>query len=126
MGKVAYVMISSIAPCALRTHRRLWGLSQRELADLLGFESPTHVSRLERGKRTPGLETALACATLFGVSLGELFPQFTLEIEEKLRERLSRLHEGCLHPSTPAIVRKRELVDRALQVTTEEARATLV
>ena len=121
MGKVAYCMISTFAPCALRTHRRLWGLSQRELADLLGFGSPTHVSRIERGKRTPGLETALACATLFGVSLVELFPQFALEIEEKLKERLVRLHEGCLHTSTPAVVRKRELFDRALHATTYEA-----
>jgi transcriptional regulator with XRE-family HTH domain len=70
-----------IAPCALRTHRRTWGLTQRELAELLGFESPTHVSRLEHGKRVPGLETALFCATLFGASLGDLFPQVAAEAE---------------------------------------------
>ena len=108
------------APCALRTHRRTWGLSQQELADILGFESPTQVSRIEHGKRTPLLETALACSTLFGVSLDELFPQFAAEIEEKLKERISRLHEGSLHTTNPSGLRKREFLSRALQGTTEE------
>ena len=113
-------MISSTTPCALRSHRRTWGLSQRELADLLGFESPTHVSRIEHGKRTPLLETALACSTLFGVSLDELFPQFAAEIEEKLKERISRLHEGSLHTTNPSGLRKREFLTRALRGTAEE------
>src|SRR6266849_5429727 len=113
-------MISSTTPCALRSHRRTWGLSQRELADLLGFESPTHVSRIEHGKRNPLLETALACSTLFGVSLDELFPQFVAEIGEKLKERISRLHEGPSHTTNPSGLRKRELLCRALQCTTEE------
>jgi transcriptional regulator with XRE-family HTH domain len=114
-------MISSIAtPCALRTYRRIWGLSQRELADILGFESPTHVSRLEHGKRVPGLETALVCSTLFGVSLDELFPQFAQKIGDELRERISRLHEGTFHATTPLELRKRELLDRALKGAKDE------
>ena len=114
------------APCALRTYRRTWGLSQRELADLLGFESPTHVSRLEHGKRVPGLETALACATLFGVSLDELFPQFAEKIGDELRERISRLHEGCLHATTPLEMRKRQLLDRVLQGEKDEPKPASV
>src|SRR2546423_8919324 len=38
-GRSIYFM-SRYVPSLLRTHRRSWGLSQRELADLLGFESP--------------------------------------------------------------------------------------
>ena len=109
------------APCALRTHRRTWGLSQQELADILGFESPTQVSRIEHGKRTPLLETALACSTLFGVSLYELFPQLAAEIEEKLVEKISRLREDDFHSTTPLELRKRELLDQALERAHEES-----
>lgn len=108
------------APCALRAYRRSWGLSQKELAEILGFESRTQVSRIEHGKRVPLLETALACSTLFGVSLDELFPQFVAEIEEKLREKISRLREGSLHSTTPLELRKRELLDRALDGANDE------
>ena len=74
--------MSYYAPCALRTHRRTWGLSQQELAEILDFESPAQVSRIEHGKRVPRIEIALACSTLFGVSLDELFPQLAAEIEQ--------------------------------------------
>ena len=108
------------APCTLRAYRRTWGLSQRELAEILGFASRTQVSRLEHGKRIPGLETALACSTLFGVSLDDLFPQFVAEIEEKLREKIIRLREGSLHTSSVSDLSKRELLDRALSGTNDE------
>lgn len=101
-------------PALLRTHRRSWGLTLREMADLLGFESPAHVSRIEQGKRTPSTETALACTALFGVSVGELFPQLSDEIEGRLMERATRLHLGLVQTSTQAGARKRELLDRAL------------
>lgn len=113
-------MININAPCALRTHRRTWGLSQQELADLLGMESRTHISRIEHGKRTPTMETALACSTLFGVPLGILFPQTAVQIEERLRERLSRF-EGMLKTTTLAEERKRDLCARALAGIDEEA-----
>ena len=101
-------------PALLRTHRRSWGLTLREMADLLGYESPAHVSRIEQGKRTPSTETALACTALFGVPLEELFPQLATEIEERLLERATRLHQGLLHTTTLSGVRKKELLTRAL------------
>ena len=113
-------MKSNTAPCALRTHRRTWGLSQRELADLLGMESRAHVSRIERGKRSPTLETALACSTLFGVSLGVLFPQLAIVSGERLRERISRLDKDISDITNPLELRKRQLFDRALTGSNEE------
>ncbi len=114
MGEPASIMTSHHAPCALRTHRRTWGLSQQELAEILGFASRTHVSRLENGERAPRLETALACSTLFGVSLGELFPQFAAEIGEQLRKRISQLEEGYSNTTSPLRTRKKELFARAV------------
>ena len=113
--------MSHYTPCALRTHRRTWGLSQQELAEILGFESPTQVSRIEHGKRVPRIEIALACSTLFGVSLDELFPQLAAEIEEKLRKRISQLREGVFHSTTPLHLRKRELLDQALERARDES-----
>jgi transcriptional regulator with XRE-family HTH domain len=109
-------------PSLLRTQRRTWGLSQREMAKLLGFESSAEISRLEHGKRTPGLETALACSTLFGVPVQELFPQLAVESVDKLRERVGALHEGLNQPSTASAARKRELLDSALSRTDDELR----
>lgn len=101
-------------PSQLRLLRRSWGLTLREMADLLGFESPAHVSRLEQGKRTPSTETALACTALFGVPLQELFPQLAVEIEKRFQERAARLQQGLLHTTTNSGVRKRELLGEAL------------
>ena len=119
-------MVNQNAHCALRTHRRSWGLSQRELADLLGMESRAHVSRIERGKRSPTLETALACSTLFGVSLDELFPQLAIVSGEQLRERISRLDRAIDDISNPLEMRKRQLFDRALMDRNEEVNALAV
>ena len=126
MDEAAIYMSNIIAPCALRTHRRTWGLSQRELAALLGMESRTHVSRIEHGKRTPSMETALACSTLFGVPLGILFPQTAVELEERLRERLSRFAKGPFETTTLAGERKRDLCARALASIDGEANSCLV
>ena len=100
--------------CALRKYRRSWGLSQRELARLLGLEGSTHISRLEHGKRTPRLETALSCSTLFGVPLGDIFPQVARESGDTLRERICILQEDRPQRSTASVLRKRELFTRAL------------
>ena len=114
------------APCALRTYRRSWGLSQRELAEILGFGDRTAVSRIEHGKRVPLLETALACSTLFGVSLAELFPQLSLDIEEKLRATISGLRLGISSPTAVTELRKQELFSRALSRTHDEGNALAV
>jgi len=107
-------MNTRYAPGALRGQRRSWGFSQREMAELLGFASRGQVSRIERGKRTPSIETALACTALFGVSPQELFPQLFAQIEERFHERVIRFGRGLLHSSTLVAVRKRELLERVL------------
>ncbi len=99
--------------CALRSHRQSWGLSQHELAGLLGCTSEGFLSLIEQGKRTPRLETALACTALFGVSLQELFPQLAAEITRNVRERATHLQEGYVHNTTPLGFRKRRLLRQA-------------
>ena len=101
--------------CRLRTLRRTWGLTQRELAELLGGRSPTHIARIEAGKRIPSIEIALACQTLFGLPPETLFPRVYTEIEERTMEDIYRLHEGLLKITSPSAVRKRELLELALK-----------
>jgi transcriptional regulator with XRE-family HTH domain len=58
----------------LRSYRRRSGLTQRELAYLLGQQKESQVSRYESRKILPSLETALGCEAIFGVPVAELFP----------------------------------------------------
>jgi transcriptional regulator with XRE-family HTH domain len=86
--------MSSRVPSYLRRARRSWGLTQRELALLLGTKSRAHVSRLEREKRSPSVESLIACLVLFGATAPELFPSLYSHIEETvLRNAAALLHE---------------------------------
>jgi transcriptional regulator with XRE-family HTH domain len=57
----------------LRTYRKRSGLSQGEVAFLLGCHHGAKVSRYERNARQPTLKTALAYEAVFGVPVRELF-----------------------------------------------------
>ncbi|WP_082884992.1 helix-turn-helix domain-containing protein [Bradyrhizobium stylosanthis] len=45
----------------VRPHRRRWGLTQQELAFLIGVKSRTAVSRIEGSKRRPSLDAVFIC-----------------------------------------------------------------
>lgn len=100
-------------PCALRTFRRTWGLTLREMADLLGYVSAAHVSRIERGKCIPPLEVALICTVLFGVPLERLFPQFVAESMDRFAIRATHLREELAHTTTARNLRKYDLLRRS-------------
>ena len=95
---------------SLRTHRKTWGFSQRELGALLGYASRTEVGRIEQGKRAPSIETALACAALFGVPMKELFPQLFDKVERTFCSRITDFDLGITHHTTSKSARKRELL----------------
>lgn len=57
----------------LRMYRKRAGLSQDEVAFLLGVKSGAKVSRYERRRRVPPLETALAYEAIFRIPVRELF-----------------------------------------------------
>jgi transcriptional regulator with XRE-family HTH domain len=76
----------------LRFYRRRSGLTQRELAYLLGL-SDSAISRIERNLSQPTLKIALACQVLFGASPFELFPDAFAQVEETVKKRGAKLHE---------------------------------
>ena len=73
----------------LRTHRKRSGLSQREVAYLLGWETEAQLSRYERRRVLPRLEMALACQAVLGAPVSDLFPgpYETVAAEVKRRAR---------------------------------------
>ena len=77
----------------LKAYRQHKGLTQIEVATLLGFDASVNISRYERGARLPHLEGALALEMLFDVRTADLFPAFTGEIAEDLLRHVRRLQD---------------------------------
>jgi DNA-binding XRE family transcriptional regulator len=77
----------------LRTFRRRAGLTQLELAFLIGIKNATVISRIEGLKRPPRLEWAVALAALFGTRAGELFPGLFSQAHDDLLCRTRELYE---------------------------------
>ena len=75
----------------LLTHRKRTGLTQRELAFLLGCRSGANVSRHERLARTPSLETVLAYEAVFGVPARELFAGAYARVKRQTLTRARKL-----------------------------------
>lgn len=70
----------------IKAHRKVTGLSQAELAELIGCEAPL-ISRYERGVTLPSIEQLIRLATVFNVIPGELLP----DGQDELRTRLIAL-----------------------------------
>lgn len=75
----------------LRAYRKRSGLSQDEVAFLLGSRSGTKVSRFEHGGRLPNLDTALAYDFIFHASTRVLFAGRQQKVERLIRKRVARL-----------------------------------
>lgn len=78
-------------PNYVRAARKERGISQRDLAFLLGAERGSSISRYERFKRIPSLRTALRIQAALGVSAAELFAGLYAEAQTYVAERLSTL-----------------------------------
>lgn len=100
--------------CYLRTHRRIWGLTQRELAEIIGIVSSVQVSRYENGKRAPRIEIALACQAIFGVAPSIMFPDTYALVEEEVMRNMAQMDLALQNTTNPSDLRKRELFSLAL------------
>lgn len=107
--------MSSLIHSYLRTHRRKWALTQKELAFLLGHKSPTHISRLEQGKRAPSKEVVIACEVLFGLSPRSCFPKSYAEVEGAVLARAATLYKQLDENTKQVSMRKKEFLSAALK-----------
>jgi len=101
-------------PTYIRTHRRRWALTQKELAYLLGIKSGTQVSRYERLQREPQLRIALACQVIFGSFPHSLFPKLFSVVEEDVMRRAHELYQSLDGSVSKVAARKRTLVNDML------------
>ena len=67
----AHSVLSDAFSEVIKRHREKRDLSRAALAELSGLHQ-TYVGLLERGERSPNLDTAKAIADALGVSLGKL------------------------------------------------------
>lgn len=95
----------------VRANRRRWGLTQPELALLIGLTSSTAVSRIERSQRTPAAPTLIACCIVFGVVTPDLFPSLHAEIEATVAEAAKMLLAQLDGRTDKQSVRKRQLLE---------------
>jgi transcriptional regulator with XRE-family HTH domain len=95
-------------PDYLRSDRRRAGLSQEDIAVLLG-SGVLAISRYERMRRLPPLEIALAYQAVFGTPVAELFAGRYREIVKQVRAR-ARSRGGMLERITNGrhIARRKE------------------
>ena len=78
----------------LKTYRKRSGLTQREVAFLLGWKRGERLSRYEKQRAIPSLEIALACAAIFRVPLKRLFPSVSGPNRHEISSRIARLTAG--------------------------------
>ena len=77
----------------LRSYRLRWGLSQGELANLLGCKTAGVISRIEKKLRAPTLKIVIGCFVIFGTPAAEVFPDISGTVETDVMERVWALYE---------------------------------
>jgi transcriptional regulator with XRE-family HTH domain len=97
----------------LRSHRKRAGLSQRELANILGFLAENQVGRHERGVLLPTLLVAVSLEVVFQVSIAELFPGIYETVRQNVEQRLTALEEELQQSAVKG--RRAALIARKLE-----------
>lgn len=99
----------------LRPHRRRWGLTQQELAFLIGIKSRTAISRIEGSKRRPSLNAVFICMLIFNMPALELFPGLMSELRTSILSRASELYEELQGDPSKATRLKLDFLERLLK-----------
>jgi transcriptional regulator with XRE-family HTH domain len=91
--------------------RKRWGLSQADLAQLIGVRQAV-VSKYEIGRLTPGARTLMALEIVFGKSGEHLFPSAHRGVEEEVMRRAAALDRTLWGRTDAVSLRKRQLLSR--------------
>ena len=110
--------MSHLLPSYLHTLRKQWGLSQPDLASLLGVTGSA-LCRFENLSRRPTAKLIVAAEVIFGHGPRDVFPAFYRDIERTIVDR-ARTQLGRLETEAdPATHRKlrllTEVIERASQ-----------
>ena len=99
----------------LRSYRLRWGLSQGELANLLGCKTAGVISRIEKKLRAPTLKIVIGCFVLFGTPAAELFPDISGTVETDVMERVWELYEKVQGDPSRKTKTKIELLESIIE-----------
>src|SRR6266487_3604007 len=99
----------------LRSYRLRWGLSQGELANLLGCKTAGVISRIEKKLRAPALKIMVGCFVLFGTPAAEIFPDISDSVEKDVMERVWELYEKVQGDPARRTKMKIELLESAIE-----------
>ena len=75
----------------LKTYRRKSGLTQREVAFLLGWKNGAQLSRYEKRHTLPPLRTALAYQAIFKIPVAQLFAGVRNSLDQDISTRVDTL-----------------------------------
>lgn len=87
-------MSRNIPHSYLRTHRKKSGLTQRELAAILGCLTEGQISRHERGLSVPSLPVAIAYEILFGAPASQIFSGIRATVTRAIEAKLCDMEEA--------------------------------
>ena len=83
--------MSAQLPNYIRAYRKRTRLTQQDVAFIIGSKSGAGISRHERFKQTPDLQTLLAYEMLFRTPVRNLFDGTHRKVERKLLRRIRLL-----------------------------------
>ena len=75
----------------MRLLRRRLGLTQRELAYVLGYKCDSQISHMENGTRTPQLAEVLMIEFVFGIAAATIFPKIRSTVGAQINRRVRRI-----------------------------------
>src|SRR5215467_10485082 len=99
----------------VRPFRRRFGLTQREVAFLIGAKAATTVGRIEGMDRPPSLLRMFACAIIFDVVPADMFPGIFSEVREGVRRRARELYDELQGNSSRTTRAKLDFLERVLE-----------
>lgn len=106
----------------VRVHRRKAGLSQRDLGQMLGYDSEGAVARHEQFRALPPFLIALGYEVVFRVSVSEMFPGLKQTVEFGIEKRVAEFENDLRMKSgrgaqAAAIARKLEWLSERRNLT---------
>ena len=87
-----------------------WGLSQRDLATILGI-SESALSLCETQERPPTVNLLIGTEVIFGQSVREAFPALYAQTERNVMRRAAAFSKRLEHESDGTAKMKRELLN---------------
>jgi len=99
----------------VRAQRKKAGLSQRDLAFILGYGKAGAVSRHELSRSLPPLIMALAYEVIFQTPIAELFPGLHETVESAIENEIAEFESRLLKEKNKKPTRSSRQIDRKLE-----------